>query len=361
MHDITPLAPKNSERARRNARPSVLLIDDEIGPDDALLRLLALDGFDVECAPLGRAGLARGLGWPWDAMLLDLHLPDMPAVEILEGFRRENVGCPIVAITGWYEGDDCEIAARRLGATDFRRKPLDAEDVGACLRAAIAAFRARDADMAATCVHLETEPVATSTVAPEVCHFQRLHARARLGDEDAREQVLTQALPDLTRRLQRRFRRAPRDLVVDAVEDALLDYVSDPSRFDMTRDMPLLAFLLQAARRNLINRLQSERRWHDRQNRYATDAAARTADCGPGEGAELWQTLPANDLTKDDGERQAFELWRRGERRTGAFATVLGLSDRPLPEQVQGVKRFKDRLIKRIRRLFASTHGALLR
>jgi hypothetical protein len=119
--------------------------------------------------------------------------------------------------------------------------------------------------------------------------------------------------------------------------------------------------LLQAARRNLINRLQSERRFHDRQSRYATDAAAKTADGGPGEGPELWHTLPTNDLTRDDGERQAFELWRRGERHTEAFARVLGLSDRPLPEQVRGVKRFKDRLVKRIRRLFASPHGAPLR
>jgi DNA-binding response OmpR family regulator len=298
MLTTSPLEPQSSRMAG-NTRPSVLVVDDEMRPDDAFMRLLARDGFDVECVPSGRAGFARGLGAPWDAMLLDLHLADIPAVQILEGLRRESVRYPIVEITGWYEGDDCEVAARRLGAIDFRRKPLDVDDVGACLRAAIAAFRIPDAGVPAI------------TVAEGACDLQRLHARTRLGDEHAPEQLLTQALPDLVRRLLRRFRRAPRDLVVDAVEDALLDYISDPSCFDMTRDVPLLAFLLQAARRNLINSLESERRRHDRQSRYAREAAAKTADREPSEDPELWQTsISANDVTSDARERHAFELWR---------------------------------------------------
>lgn len=346
MSGTDAFEPQNRGLAGQSTRPLVLLIDDEIGPGDALLRLLALGGFDVECVSSGRTGLARGLGARWDAMLLDLHLPDMPAVQILEGLRQEKVGYPIIAITGWYAGDDCEIAARRLGASDFRRKPLDVEDVTVCLQVAIATFRRSDV------------APATSPLAGDAGNFQRLHARTRLGDESAREQILTLALPDLTRRLHQRFRRAPQDLVADAVEDALLDYVSDPSRFDMRRQVPLLAFLLQAAARNLINRLESERRSQNRQIRYASDAAARIADRGTSHGLEFWQTLSANDVTTDEGERQAFELWRGGERRTEAFARVLGMSDRSLSEQTQAVKRFKDRLIKRIRRMFAVSRRA---
>lgn len=295
-------------------------------------------------------------------LLLDLHLPDIPGVQVLEGLRRESVAYPIVAITGWYEGDDCESAARSLGAAAFKRKPLDVDDMGACLRAVIAASRAPDASPPASAranfVRFGAGPMRTRTVAKEADGLHRLHAQARLGEDHAREQLLAQALPDLEGRLQQRFRGVPRDLVVNAVEDALLDYVSDPSRFDMRRDVPLSAFLLQAAKRNLINSLESERRRHERERRYADDAVAMTARHEPRDVPELWKpTLSPDDVTSDAAERQAFELWRGGERRTEVFARVLGLSDRSPLERRQGVKRFKDRLLKRIRRLFDSTSG----
>jgi hypothetical protein len=283
-------------------------------------------------------------------------------VRILDELVRQSVRYPIVVITGCYVAADSETAARRLGAIDFRRKPLDVDDMDACLRAAISAFRASGAGLAASAqaafVPLRTG-LARTSIADEQAHdLNRLHARTRLGEDDAREQLLVRALPELERRLQLRFRRASRDLVVNAVEDALLDYMSDPGRFDMTRDVPLGAFILRAASRNLINSLASERRRHDREGRYASDAAAMMARYEPSDGPDLSKiTLSPDDVSSDGAERQAFELWRGGERRTEAFARVLGLADRSPVVQAREVKRFKDRLIKRIRRLFDSPPG----
>jgi DNA-binding response OmpR family regulator len=73
----------------------VLWIDDEVDAADAAVRLLALDGFRIDCAVSGSAGLAMARNSTYDAILLDLRLPDMSGLAVLESLAAEKCRPPI--------------------------------------------------------------------------------------------------------------------------------------------------------------------------------------------------------------------------------------------------------------------------
>jgi len=126
-----------STDARFGERPSVLLIDDAVRAGDPLVRLLTLDGFAVELAGSGATGLTLARSRSYDAIVLDLHLPDVPGLTVLEELRRVRITVPVIAVTGYYLGVDYAVTAMKRGATDFKLKPLDAEELAAAVRAAM--------------------------------------------------------------------------------------------------------------------------------------------------------------------------------------------------------------------------------
>lgn len=115
---------------------TVLWIDDEIRPDDATVRLLTLQGFRVDCADSGRAGLTKAAGHVFDAVILDLRLGDLYGLSVLERLRRIS-GTPVLVLTGWYGEDESEAAARALGAWGFYRKPVSCEELSSAISAMV--------------------------------------------------------------------------------------------------------------------------------------------------------------------------------------------------------------------------------
>lgn len=352
--------------------PAVLFVDDEVGRDAALVRLLELEGFKVECAASGAEGLARALARPWDAILLDLHLPDMSGLEVLERLKSAGIGCPVIAVTGWYVSEEAETTARRLGAFAFRFKPLDAADVADVLRAATAAgqrlgaageagpgMRPRDGP-GATAPRLAGTAGEQDDRGPdagdEAARLLALHERVRAGDRAALAAVMSAFLPVLVRWLRRRFPRVDDHLLAEAAEDALLDYARRPERFDPRDALAFQGALLQATRRNAVDRLRSESRRRAREGKYVRRALdeARLTELDAFEMHHDVEALLSRasevDFTLSTSERQALRLLLEGERSTAAWARVLDLADRPPPEQRRVVKRIKDRLLKRLRR-----------
>jgi FixJ family two-component response regulator/AraC-like DNA-binding protein len=114
----------------------VLWIDDEVDPADAAVRLLALDGFRIDCAVTGSAGLAMARSSTYDAILLDLRLPDMSGLAVLERMAEEKCRAPILVVTG-YADVETAVAAMRLRAVDFRKKPLFGDQLIDAVRAAV--------------------------------------------------------------------------------------------------------------------------------------------------------------------------------------------------------------------------------
>lgn len=104
--------------------PHILLLEDEGALARAIERRLKREGYTVAaCESLANARLAAQRRRP-DLAILDLRLPDGHGLGFLEWLRTEIGDIPAVVMTAFGELDDA-IAAMRLGAVDFLRKPLD--------------------------------------------------------------------------------------------------------------------------------------------------------------------------------------------------------------------------------------------
>lgn len=340
------LAPKNDHNEPNSCAfpaghirrlPAVLWIDDEVQADDALLRLLAADGIQVDCAQCGADGLALTTIRVYDAIVLDLRLPDMFGLAVLKQFAERNMTTPVLVITGHFLETETEQEAMSAGATAFRYKPLtDAVDLGALLRSMIARSTS-DAETGRGPRQTDADPDQDPTFGS----------------------AIGQALEALRRTLRHRFPLAADDLLNDAAEDSVLDYLQRPGQFDPARGTTLPGFLLPSAVRNLQNLLQADARRRARESSYVGEQIARS--CG-----EILRDIEQRDLQEhlrrralavivDDRERHALLRWLDGDRSSASLAQALGLSDRRLSEQTREVKRFKDRVLKRLLR--ASRQG----
>jgi DNA-binding response OmpR family regulator len=115
-------------------RPVVLLVDD----DPAIRRTLAigleLEGFAVVAASGGRAALeAAGQVRP-AAMLLDMTMPDLDGLDVLERLRASGDDVPVCVLSARDEVDD-RVRGLQAGADDYVVKPFVLEEVVARLHA----------------------------------------------------------------------------------------------------------------------------------------------------------------------------------------------------------------------------------
>ncbi len=325
--------------------PSLLWIDDEVESDDPIIQLLELEGFRVECAATGRCGMAKIGASSWDAILLDLHLPDIAGLMVLRSIRGAGVNCVLVVISGWYLDGEHERASLELGADVFIRKPVIFDDLICALRHAIEG-------------HTDTGwRRSKHTSRPTTAQLLAFHDQTGADDHDAIEEVSSQLLDVVVRRLARRFPHAPNDLRIDATEDALLEYLARPERFDPSRMVPLDGYLFCAACRNLINYLDSERRRKARERQYVEQAVPKTFPSSVSSSEIRTEQLIAA-TSPNSAERGAMKLWLNGERSTAAFAKALGFVNLSAAQQRAQVKRFKDRVIKRLTRRFGPRHTA---
>src|SRR5712672_3002865 len=134
-------------RALLNGPPSlagtVLIIDDEAEIRESLQTLLEMEGFAVETAISGEAGLQRIGEHPFDLVLLDLALPGRDGMEILAEIRAHEIGLPVIMITAYGTVENA-VHAMQSGAVNFVQKPWDNEKLLADVRAAIGWRRAEE-------------------------------------------------------------------------------------------------------------------------------------------------------------------------------------------------------------------------
>lgn len=144
----------------------VLVIDDD--PDDLELLGLALRGsspaFELERAPRLAPGLERAAREGFDALLLDLTLPDSRGIETVARARAAVPDLPIVVLTG-LEEDAFGVQALQLGAQDYIAKGrLEAYAISRSIRYAIERRRA-ERETAAAAVAREREALQRELVA----------------------------------------------------------------------------------------------------------------------------------------------------------------------------------------------------
>ncbi|MDJ0893656.1 MAG: response regulator transcription factor [Alphaproteobacteria bacterium] len=114
----------------------ILVVEDEPQLADGLVQALKEAGYAVDLARDGEEGHFLGDTEPYDAIVLDLGLPVLDGVSVLERWRRDGRTVPVLILTArdrWSE----KVAGFDAGADDYVTKPFRMEEVLARLRALI--------------------------------------------------------------------------------------------------------------------------------------------------------------------------------------------------------------------------------
>jgi DNA-binding response OmpR family regulator len=114
----------------------VLIVEDEADLADTLAVGLRADGFTVDVARDGAAGLERAQAMRYEAIVLDIMLPTVSGYEVVRRLRAGEVWTPVVMLTA-KDGEYDEADALDLGADDYITKPFSYVVLLAHLRAVI--------------------------------------------------------------------------------------------------------------------------------------------------------------------------------------------------------------------------------
>ena len=108
--------------------PCVLIIEDEPALATALARICQRLGWRAELRASGSAGLDALAGGGFDLAILDIGLPDLSGLDVLEKARARSPQLPVVIITAHGKLENA-VAARKLGAAAYLVKPLDLREI----------------------------------------------------------------------------------------------------------------------------------------------------------------------------------------------------------------------------------------
>lgn len=114
----------------------ILLVEDDAEIAQRLVSGLTPMGFTVERADNGADGYAMGVDDTYDAVILDLGLPQMEGMDVLRRWRAENRMMPVLVLTArgsWSE----KVDGLNAGADDYITKPFHIPEVAARLQALI--------------------------------------------------------------------------------------------------------------------------------------------------------------------------------------------------------------------------------
>lgn len=114
---------KSSADNARRGQATILVVDDEETMRDSCCQILSKDGYVVDAAEDGDSGLKKIMDIRPDLVLVDLKMPGMSGMELLEKIGDIDPSIVSVVITG-YATKESAIEAKRRNAFDFLPKPF---------------------------------------------------------------------------------------------------------------------------------------------------------------------------------------------------------------------------------------------
>lgn len=117
------------------ARPRLLVVDDDVKLCRLIAQYLDPRGYDVDAAHRGTEGLRQAVEGGYDAVILDVLLPELDGFEVLKGLRQSS-SVPVLMLTTCAEEGD-RVAGLELGADDYLPKPFSTRELLARLRAVL--------------------------------------------------------------------------------------------------------------------------------------------------------------------------------------------------------------------------------
>ena len=114
----------------------IFVVDDDGGARDSLRLLLECDGLEAREFGSCEAFLNAGGAGEGDCLILDVHMPGMSGIELLEIMRRRGNMLPVILISGRID-TMTQSRARAAGALAVLEKPYQAEEVLDLVRRAL--------------------------------------------------------------------------------------------------------------------------------------------------------------------------------------------------------------------------------
>ncbi|MBQ2638372.1 response regulator transcription factor [Candidatus Saccharibacteria bacterium] len=112
----------------------ILYVEDEQLLADAVTHLLKKSGINVDWAADGEEGLRLAKKPVYDAIVLDIMLPKMSGLEILEVIRKQGIKTPVIMLSALSEVED-KVKGLEIGADDYLAKPFKTNELVARLNA----------------------------------------------------------------------------------------------------------------------------------------------------------------------------------------------------------------------------------
>ena len=137
---------------------TVLVVDDEHAVRDSIRMILEYEKYAVKFAQDGRSAFEALRGGPVDLVLLDIKMPGMDGIEVLQEIRRQWPLVPVIMISGHGTSETASEAAR-LGAYEFLPKPPDRDRLLILARNAIEVKRLRETGEPGQAILGESMPI----------------------------------------------------------------------------------------------------------------------------------------------------------------------------------------------------------
>jgi two-component system response regulator PhoP len=106
----------------------VLIIEDEEAIQASLVRSFKAHGFITESSNNGRDGLYLAKEYPIDIAIIDIGLPDISGLQVIEQLRAEGIQIPIIVLTARDSWQD-KVQGLSTGADDYMSKPFQFEEL----------------------------------------------------------------------------------------------------------------------------------------------------------------------------------------------------------------------------------------
>ena len=116
---------------------TILVVDDEVSIRRALQDILSFESYQVRDAAGGRDALSIVARERVDLVLLDIKMPEMDGLEVLDALQSTHPGLPVIMLSG-HGSIETAVDATRRGATDFIEKPPDLNRLLISIRNALA-------------------------------------------------------------------------------------------------------------------------------------------------------------------------------------------------------------------------------
>jgi DNA-binding response OmpR family regulator len=121
-------APAYPDLPAEPATKNILVIDDEVAVNNNIRKVLSKNGYHIDQATTKTDALNRIDGHPYKVILLDLKIPGVQGLELLEAIRDRQPQAKVIVITG-YASIETAVETARLGAVGYVAKPFTPDEL----------------------------------------------------------------------------------------------------------------------------------------------------------------------------------------------------------------------------------------